>query len=77
MEPTPGSRWYHGIWFVLIMLFLVLGPFGLPLLWRSPRFNRPAKITLTVILAVYTYCLFAVTAKAVQLALSQLESLQL
>jgi len=31
------------------MLFLVLGPLALPLLWRSRRFIRPWKIVLSVI----------------------------
>ncbi len=36
---------------VLVMLFLVLGPLALPLLWRSRGFSRRWKILLTVIVA--------------------------
>jgi len=35
-------------WLVLLMLFLVLGPLALPMLWRSRRFSRAWKIVLTV-----------------------------
>ena len=47
-QPEKPSKWYHGIVPVLIVLF-VLGPFGFPLLWKSPRFNRFWKITLTIL----------------------------
>lgn len=47
------ARWYYSISFVLLML-LLLGPFGLPFLWRSDRFNLPAKIILTLIVAILT-----------------------
>ncbi len=46
-------RWYYSISFVILML-LLLGPFGLPFLWRSDKFNLPAKIILTLIVAVLT-----------------------
>jgi uncharacterized membrane protein len=35
-------------WFVLPMIFLVLGPFALPLLWRSRCFSRMWKVIFTV-----------------------------
>ena len=53
-EP-PKSKWYHKTWFVLLMISPVaLGPFGLPLLWKSPRFSRGAKLGLTVMTAGWT-----------------------
>ena len=42
------------VWFVLLMLFVVLGPLGLPFLWKSPRFSRGAKIALTIATVIYT-----------------------
>lgn len=48
------SNWYASVWFVLLMLFLVLGPLGLPLLWKSPRFSSAAKIVLTAATVAYT-----------------------
>jgi len=35
-------------WVVLSMLFLVIGPFATPMLWRNPHFSRTEKIVLTV-----------------------------
>jgi hypothetical protein len=51
-EPEPKR--YHGRMFVLLMLFFVLGPFGLPLLWGSARFSRAAKIALSAAVLLYT-----------------------
>jgi hypothetical protein len=46
-------------WVVLSMLFLVAGPFALPLLWRSQAFSQGSKIVLTVlVLALTTFILF-------------------
>lgn len=68
-EGTPASsaknsRWYHNIWFVLFMLFFVLGPFGLPMVWTNPRLSRPVKITLTGIMLLYIWLLIELVMKA-------------
>ena len=39
---------------VILSLFLLLGPFGLGVLWRSDKFTRPAKWGLTVLVVAYT-----------------------
>ena len=50
---TSPSRWYHRPFWVVVMLFVVVGPFGLPLLWKSPSFSRNAKIALTIAMVAY------------------------
>ena len=45
---------------VLLMIFVLLGPLGLPMLWQSPHFSRRWKYVLTVLV-----CLIAITAVAV------------
>jgi hypothetical protein len=57
---------------VLVLLFLVLGPLGLPLLWRSPRFSRGWKIFLTAVMVVYTALLAESVVASVRLAMEQL-----
>jgi len=42
---------------VIFMLFFLLGPFALPWLWHSPKFNKAAKIILTVVVLIYTVIL--------------------
>ena len=74
--PPPASdppRWYHRPWAVVLLLFVVLGPIGLPLLWRSPSFTRGWKIVLTLAVVVYTVLLLRSTIVAVQMALGQLQ----
>lgn len=47
-DPVPVKWYYRPAW-VLLLLFVVLGPLGLPYLWKSPCFSRPMKIALTVV----------------------------
>ena len=50
MKPIP----------VVLLLFFVLGPLGLPLLYKSPKFGKGVKIALTLVVIVYTvYLVFA------------------
>ena len=48
------SAWYYEPVFVLLMIFLVLAIFGLPLLWKSPRFSGSQKIVITLATLIYT-----------------------
>ena len=57
-------RWYFNIWFVLFMLFFVLGPLGLPLVWKNPKFSRTVKLVLTLLMVVYTLFLVQLTIQA-------------
>jgi hypothetical protein len=70
--PPAPPRWYYRPWAVLVLLFLVLGPVGLPLLWRSPSFSRNWKIVLSAAMAVYTVLLIDSTVVAVNLAMQRL-----
>ena len=47
-------KWYFRPVPVIILLFFVLGPFALPLLYKSPEFSKSSKIVLTIVLIVYT-----------------------
>ena len=60
MQPQKfPTKWYYSIPAVLIALFLLLGPFAFPLLWKSPRFNLTWKILLTAAVAAMTYYIIA------------------
>ncbi len=53
-------KWYFRPIPVIVLLFLVLGPFGLPLLYKSPQFSKTLKIILTIAVIIYTsYLVFA------------------
>jgi len=46
--------WYHRPLVVILLMFVVLGPFALPLLFKSPAFSYRAKVILTVLVLIYT-----------------------
>lgn len=53
-------KWYLRPTSVVLLLFFVLGPFGLPLLYKSPKFSKTLKIILTFAIIIYTsYLIFA------------------
>ena len=53
-------KWYLRPINVVLLLFFVLGPFGLPLLYKSPKFSKTFKIILTIAVIIYTsYLIFA------------------
>ena len=56
-EKKEKVKWYLRPVSVLLSLFFVLGPFGLPLLYKSPRFSKPMKVILTIGVTVYTFYL--------------------
>ena len=72
-DGAPRPRWYYRPWWVLLMLFAVLGPFGLPLLWKSRSFSRWSKIALTAAVAAYTILLVDVVRIGIQAAIRALE----
>ncbi len=67
------TPWYYRPWGVLVLLFFVLGPLGLPLLWKSPGFTRGWKIVLTALMVIYTVMLVDSVVVATRLAMEQLE----
>jgi len=50
VEPrSVGRKWSDSPWIVLVLLFFVLGPLALPMLWRSRQFSLVWKLVLTAI----------------------------
>jgi hypothetical protein len=59
-EEDGKMKWYLRPISVVVLLFFVLGPFGLPLLYKSPKFSKTLKIILTIVVILYTsYLIFA------------------
>ncbi len=54
MDPVQRKRSMSPI-IVILLLFFVLGPFALPMLWRNDRFNTATKWVLTVMVVIYTF----------------------
>lgn len=70
------NKFYYSRWFVLSMLFLLAGPFGLPLLWKSPRFSGRAKGLLTAAVLIYTAALVVLSGMAFQKLLRQVQQFE-
>ena len=73
-QSPPKTPWYYRPWIVILLLFFVLGPFGLPLVYKSPYFGRKAKIFLTLLTVAYTAYVVWATVKIVQVTISSLTS---
>jgi len=54
MPKDEKVKWYLRPMGVVLLLFFVLGPFGLPLLFKSPKFSQKLKIVLTIVVILYT-----------------------
>jgi membrane-bound acyltransferase YfiQ involved in biofilm formation len=53
-------EWYLRPVSVVLLLFFVLGPFGLPMLYKSSKLSKTTKIILTIIIIIYSsYLIFA------------------
>ncbi len=74
-EPPAPLNWYYRPLWVLILLFLVLGPLALPYLWRSPSFSRRLKVVLTVLVVAYTGLFIDETIRFVRAVKSEMDAL--
>ena len=72
--PSPLTWYYRPVW-VLVLLFLVLGPLALPYLWRSPSFSRRLKVVLTVLVVAYTGFFIDETIRFVRAVKSEMDAL--
>ena len=76
---TRKSKGTDNPWGVLLMLFVVLGPLALPMLWRSRGFSPLWKTLLTLVMvgvtALLLFLMWFVIAKAL-VPLQQLKTLQ-
>ena len=61
---APKTPWYAKP-VTLVISFLTVGPFALPLVWFNPVYSRRKKIVVTVIVLVLTYALVHVFLRAV------------
>jgi len=65
MENEGKPKWYFKSW-PLVISFLCVGPFMLPLVWINPQLNKKTKIIITAVILVLTYLLAAVFLKSLK-----------
>lgn len=76
MSLEDGLKWYYRFWWVIVLL-LSVGPFALPLLWKSPVFSLLMKWVLTIATVVLTVMTVVLTVDSVKAILSHLRILEL
>ena len=76
MPKDEKVKWYLRPVSVVLSLFFVLGPFGLPLLYKSPRFSRTAKIILTIAVVIYTFYLIFISLEVARELYERMEEFQ-
>ena len=60
------KRWYYRPWAVIALIFFLLGPLGLPLVFKSPFFSRRYKILVTALTIVFFTGLTLVSIESIQ-----------
>jgi len=75
-ESRAPLNWYYRPGWVVVLLFLVLGPLALPFLWKSPRFSRSLKLVFTVLVIVYMALLVDETIRIFRAVTSELDVLR-
>jgi uncharacterized membrane protein YvbJ len=59
LERKTQVKWYLKPYW-LIIAFLCVGPFMLPLVWLQPKYSQKKKIVISLIIIVITYLLVVV-----------------
>ena len=77
LQATHKSRSTDNPWVVLLMLFVVLGPLALPMLWRSRGFSPLWKALLTLLMVGVTVLILLLMWFVVAKALDPLEQLKM
>ncbi len=65
LNKKPQGKWYFKTR-TLVITFLCVGPFVLPLVWRHPDFSRAKKTIITVVVLGITYFLWEMTVRSIQ-----------
>ena len=65
LNKDEKARWYQKN-ISLLVSFLFVGPFALPLVWTNPRYSRKTKIIITTIVLFITYILTVFFVKSIK-----------
>jgi len=69
LDKKPQEKWYFKT-SVLVVAFICVGPFALPLLWLNPGFGRRAKIVISIVAVVLSVLLGIVVIRSVKALIS-------
>lgn len=63
MDNQKAKKWYFRTW-ALVVSFLSVGPFMLPLVWANPGFSKKTKVIISAVIIISSYLLSAVFLKS-------------
>jgi len=63
MDNQKPKKWYFRTW-ALVVSFLSVGPFMLPLVWANPGFSKKTKVIISAAIIISSYLLSAVFLKS-------------
>lgn len=58
------EKWYLKT-SALVIAFLCIGPFAIPLVWFNPRFSTKTKIVITIVIILLSYCIGILLANSI------------
>jgi hypothetical protein len=76
LKEDGNIKWYLKPVSVVLLLFFVLGPVGLPPLYKSPKFSKALKPVLTLVVIVYKSCLIFASLQIAKELYMRMEELQ-
>ena len=65
MDENRREKWYFKTG-SLILSFLLVGPFMLPLVWVHPRFSKKSKLIITAVIIILTLTLTMLLVRALR-----------
>ncbi len=65
MDENKQEKWYFKTR-SLVISFLCVGPFMLPLIWVNPRFSKRSKVIISAVIIILTYILTMVLVRSLR-----------
>ena len=68
IQPKENNSWSQNPIVIIILLFFVLGPLALPMLYKSSKFSQKQKTILTILVLINTaYLIYLITQQLQQI----------
>ncbi len=64
-----GNAWYYQPVWIAVLAFVLIGPFAIPLVWKSTRMGTALKLCMTALILAYTVFLGYIFYKTLMLEL--------
>lgn len=74
--PKKKTKWYFST-SIIVLAFLAVGPFALPLIWFHPNYKQTTKIALTIIIIGISILLYLLMSSLYLNLIEQLDALKI